>query len=59
MKDLDMYEMWFQQDGAPEHTARVTMKMLKTVFPNRLISHFGDVPWAPRSPYLTALDFFL
>ena len=24
-----------------------------------MISHFGDVPWPPRSPDLTAPDFFL
>ena len=41
-------EMWFQQDGAPAHTARVLIEMLKNVFPIRLISRFGDVPWAPR-----------
>jgi len=27
-------------------------------FPQRVISRFGDVPWPPRSPDLTAPDFF-
>ncbi|GFG36036.1 hypothetical protein Cfor_03722 [Coptotermes formosanus] len=38
--------LWFQQDGATARTARV-------------ISPFGDVPRPPRSPDLTAPDFFL
>jgi len=29
------------------------------LFPQRVISRFGDVPWPPRSPDLTAPDFFL
>ena len=59
VEDPDMHEMWFQQYEAPAHTARVTIQMLKTVFPNRLISRFGDVPWAPRSTDLIRMDFFL
>ena len=55
MEDSDIHVMWFQQDGAPAHASRVKIEMIKTVFPNRLISRFGDVPWAPLSP----LDFFL
>ena len=33
--------------------------MLETIFPNRLISRFSDVPWAPRSPDLTRIYFFI
>jgi transposase len=51
--------MWFQQDGATAHTARESIQLLKTIFPDRLISRFGDIPWAPRSCDLTPLDFFL
>ena len=54
-----MHEMWFQQDGAPTHNVRVKIEILEIVFPNRLISRFGDVPWATQSPDLTRLDFFL
>ena len=52
MEDPDIFEMLFQQDEAPTHTAGVTIEMLQTVSPNRLISHFGDIPWAPRTPDL-------
>ena len=38
---------------------QITQEMLKAIFPNRLISRFGDVPWPPRSPDLSAPDFFL
>ena len=50
---------WFQQDGATAHTARASMTLLREAFPQKLISRFGDIPWPPRSPDLTPMDFFL
>lgn len=35
------------------------MNLLREVFPHKLISRFGDIPWPPRSPDLTPMDFFL
>jgi hypothetical protein len=55
----DMDDYWFQQDGATCHTARLTMDLLRAMFPNRLISKYGDFDWPARSPDLTAPDFFL
>ena len=52
-------ETLFQQDGATSHTARVSMNILNDVFPNRVISRYGAIPWPPRSPDLTPCDFFL
>lgn len=52
-------ETIFQQDGATSHTARVSMNLLNEVFPNRVISRNGAIPWPARSPDLTACDFFL
>lgn len=49
----------FQQDGATAHTADETMDLLGDYFGNRLISYRANVPWPPRSPDLTPLDFFL
>lgn len=49
----------FQQDGATSHTARVAMNAVKALFPGGVISRNGDIPWPPRSPDLTACDFFL
>ena len=44
LEDFDTQNLWFQQDGATPHTAREAMAKLRTAFPGRLISRFGDVP---------------
>ena len=49
----------FQQDGAPPHFATDVRQFLDQQFPNRWIGRGGPVRWAPRSPDLTPLDFFL
>ena len=50
----------FQQDGATAHTAVINIAALRRFFfPQRVISRFGEVPGPPRSPDLTAPDFFL
>ena len=54
-----MRQFWFQQDGAPPHTSRITIDFLKKLFPGRLMSKSGDLDWPPRSPDLTPPDFFL
>jgi hypothetical protein len=51
--------LWFQQDGATAHSARISMAVLREMFPGRLISRFGDVNWPTRSPDLSAPDYFL
>ena len=51
--------VWFQQDGATAHTARLSMKTLCAAFPGRLLSQFGDIQWPSNSPDLTVADFFL
>lgn len=56
---LGLVNMWFQQDGATSHTAKATMKLLFQMFPEKIISKNGNVEWPPRSPDLTAPDFFL
>lgn len=59
LKAQKLVNMWFQQDGATCHTAKATMAILKSLFPGRLISKSGEIGWPPRSPDLTAPDFFL
>jgi len=49
----------FHQDGTIAHTALISIAVLRCLFPQRVIFHFGDVPWPPCSPNLTASDFFL
>ncbi|CAI6370202.1 unnamed protein product [Macrosiphum euphorbiae] len=57
--EVDLEKIWFQQDAATAHTARVSIAFLQTIFPGRVISRHGDVPWPPRSPNSTPSDFFL
>ena len=51
--------LWFQQDGATANMAVISIAAFHRLFPQRKISRFGDVPWPPGSPDLTAPDFFL
>ena len=53
------HNLWFQQGGAMVHMPVIKMAALRRLFPQRVISPFGDVPWPPPSPDLTAPDFFL
>ena len=48
----------FQQYEATAHTAQISMQVLRTVFPSRVISHFGDITWPVRSPDLAVPDYF-
>jgi hypothetical protein len=52
-------DLWFQQDSATAHMARISMAALHNLFPQLMISHSGDVPWLPHSPDLNAPDIFL
>ncbi|EFN78794.1 hypothetical protein EAI_16705, partial [Harpegnathos saltator] len=58
LQDIDVDDMWFQQDGATCHTARETIQLLHESFPGRVISRFGDQIWPPRTYDLTPLAFF-
>jgi hypothetical protein len=56
---VDTRLVWFQQDGATAHTAQNSMAVVRGMFPQHVISRCGDVEWPPRSPDLSAWDFFL
>jgi len=56
---LNRFRIWFQQDGATAHTSREAMAELRRLFPGKLLSHRGDVPWPACSPDLSTCDFFL
>ena len=53
--ELDLHDMWFQQDGATCHTSRVTMDLLTGEFGKHFISRSGPL----RSCELTPLGIFL
>ena len=56
---IPLRRVWFQQDGATPHTTRQVLARLQAHFPGKVISKQGTVPWPPRSPDLSPLDFFL
>ena len=59
LEEMNVRNVWFQQDGATAHTARDSMNLLRQHFPDRLISLRGDLQWPARSPDLTPCDYFL
>ena len=48
-----------QQDGAPPHWGLAVRPFLNDTFPERWIGRGGPIPWPPRFPDITPLDFFL
>ena len=59
MQEPGLHDMWFQQNGATCHTARVTMDLLRCEFGEHLILPSGQANWPPRSCNLTPFDYFL
>ena len=55
----DVGNIWFQKACATCHTAEVTLKVLLTVFEDRIISRRADVVWSPLSCDLTPLAYYL
>lgn len=53
-------DLYFQLDGSPVHNARIVRAWLDENFPLRWIGRNSPlIEWAPRSPDITPLDFFL
>lgn len=59
LDEIDLENMWFQQDGATPHFANATITLLEEKFGESIISRNATVNWPPRSCDLTPLDFFL
>ena len=59
LNEMDVNQLWFQQDRATSHTSRETIALLRSKFDDRIISRNGEVSWPPRSCDLTPLDYFL
>jgi len=49
-------KIWFQQDGATAHTARMVLSLLEVFFHVKVISREGGVSWPPRSPDIAVCD---
>ena len=58
MQELDLHDMWFQQDGATCHTVSITMDLLRGEFGEHFVSHSGTVNWPPRPCDLTPLNYY-
>jgi hypothetical protein len=44
---------------APPRGVRIVREFLDIHFPGRWVGRDGPIPWPPRSPHITPLDFFL
>ena len=47
------------QDGAPPHFSSFVTDVLNERFPDAWIGSGGPIPWPPRSPDISPIDFFL
>ena len=59
IEEVDIGNVWFQQDGTTCHTAEATLVVLRPVFEDRIISRRADVVWPPQNYELTPLDYYL
>ena len=59
LKDMDVDDVYYQQDSATCYTSGETIDVLREKFPFRMISRNGDYNWPPISCDSTPLDFFL
>ena len=59
LEDMDVDDIYSQQDGATCHTSGETIGLLRENFPRRVIPRNGNYNWPPRSWDSTPLDFFL
>lgn len=55
----DRMDMWFQHDGCPSHFGNNVTDFLNATYRQKWIGRGGPVPWPPRSPDLTPIDFFI
>lgn len=56
-RDIEMNNVWFQQDGATPHTARIVLEWLAEKLGEHFISLRLNIEWPPHSPDLNPLYF--
>lgn len=56
-RDIEMNNVWFQQDGATPHTARIVLEWLAEKLGEHFISLRSNIEWPPHSPDLNPLYF--
>ena len=47
----------FEQDGTPPHWGLQVRQFLNDIFPEKWIGLDDPIPWPPRFPDITLLDF--
>lgn len=53
----NLNDKFWMQDGAPPHWLMEVRAWLDEKFPFRWIGRDGPIPWPPRSPDITPMDF--
>ena len=51
--------IYFKHDGAPPHYSLHVRDYMNEYFPNRWLGRGGPIPWRPRSPDPTPLDYYI
>jgi hypothetical protein len=59
LDEMDVGDVWFQQDGATAHMARTAVRVLWERFPGRRISFRSDLQWPARPPDIAPCGYFL
>ena len=59
LEDMDVDDVYLQQDDATCHTSGKTIGLLRGKFSGQVISRNVDYNWPPKSCDLKPLDFFL
>ena len=59
LEDMDVDDVYFQQNRTTCYTSGETIGLLREKFPGRVISRNCDCNWPPKSCALAPVDFFL
>ncbi|GBN62553.1 hypothetical protein AVEN_19244-1 [Araneus ventricosus] len=54
----DLWNVWFQHDGAPPYKLSSVQQCIRDTFQQQVIGYGGCVEWPPHSPDPNPLDFF-
>lgn len=59
IKNLDLTDIWFQEDGATCNTIREAVAQFRYEFSEQFISRLGTINWPRRLFDLTHFEYFL
>lgn len=59
MEEIDMHNVWYQQDGAKSQAASETMAISKRIISGRIFSKKASMTYTLGAPYFTVPDFWL